>query len=156
MHTMSSSDMEKLRHYCAYQERCHSEVKEKCRDLGLYGDAADEAIAQLVQDNFLNEERFARAYAGGKFRMRQWGRKKISLMLKQKQVSDYCIRKGLTEIDPEEYDKVLHNLAERKFASLKGEQPMKRTWKTLQYLLQRGFEQDLSREAIEEISKKGE
>ena len=148
--------MEKLRHYCAYQERCHSEVKEKCRELGLYGDAADEAIAQLVQDNFLNEERYARAYAGGKFRMRQWGKKKISLMLKQKQVSDYCIRKGLSEIDGDEYDRVLWQLAEKKYASLKGEQPVKRTWKTLQFLLQRGYEQDLSRGVIEEISKNRE
>lgn len=148
--------MEKLRHYCAYQERCHSEVKEKCRELGLYGDAADEAIAQLVQDNFLNEERYARAYAGGKFRMRQWGKKKISLMLKQKQVSDYCIRKGLSEIDGDEYDRVLRQLAEKKYASLKEEQPVKRTWKTLQFLLQRGYEQDLSRGVIEEISKNRE
>ncbi len=153
---MSSSDIEKLRHYCAYQERCHSEVKEKCRELGIYGDAADEAIAQLVQDNFLNEERYARAYAGGKFRMRQWGKKKISLMLKQKQVSDYCIRKGLSEIDGDEYDRILRQLAEKKYASLKGEQPVKRTWKTLQFLLQRGFEQDLSRGVIEEISKNRE
>ena len=151
---MSSSDILKLRHYCAYQERCHMEVREKCRELKLYGDEAEEAIAHLVTEGFLNEERFAKAFAGGKFRMRQWGRQKIRQALKQKQLSDYCIRKGLAEIDPDAYEQALLQLAERKYELLRGEQYLKRRYKTLQYLLQKGYEQELAREAIEQIAKK--
>ncbi|MRG46831.1 RecX family transcriptional regulator [Chitinophaga sp. SYP-B3965] len=150
------ADILKLRYYCAYQERCHMEVREKCWELGLRGEDIENAIAHLVENGFLNEERFAKAYAGGKFRMQQWGRKKISMMLKQKQVSEYCIRKGLAEINADDYMQTLEQLASRKYASLKSEQYLKRQYKTLQFLLQRGFEQDLARAAIEQIAKKGE
>lgn len=150
------ADILKLRYYCAYQERCHVEVREKCWELGLRGEDIENAIAHLVEDGFLNEERYAKAYAGGKFRMQQWGRKKISMMLKQKQVSDYCIRKGLAEIEEEEYMQTLQQLAEKKYHLLRSEQYLKRQYKTLQYLLQRGFEQELARAAIEQIAKKGE
>jgi regulatory protein len=150
------ADILKLRYYCAYQERCHMEVREKCRELGLRGEDIENAIAHLVEDGFLNEERYAKAYAGGKFRMQQWGRKKISMMLKQKQISDYCIRKGLAEIDEGDYMQTLQQLAEKKYQLLRSEQYLKRQYKTLQYLLQRGFEQELARAAIEQIAKKGE
>ena len=132
------------------------EVREKCWELGLRGEDIENAIAHLVEDGFLNEERYAKAYAGGKFRMQQWGRKKISMMLKQKQVSDYCIRKGLAEINEEDYAQILQQLAEKKYHQLRSEQYLKRQYKTLQYLLQRGFEQELARAAIEQIAKKGE
>lgn len=132
------------------------EVREKCWELGLRGEDIENAIAHLVEGGFLNEERFAKAYAGGKFRMQQWGRKKITMMLKQKQVSAYCIRKGLAEIDADDYAQTLEQLASRKYALLKSEQYLKRQYKTLQYLLQRGFEQELARAAIEQIAKKGE
>ncbi|RPE13304.1 RecX family transcriptional regulator [Chitinophaga lutea] len=150
------ADLLKLRHYCAYQERCHSEVREKCYELGLRGHDIEEAIAHLVEENFLNEERFARAYAGSKFRMQQWGRKKITMMLKQKQVSPYCIKKGLSEIDAEDYWSTLLALAGKKYGLLKAEQYLKRQYKTMQFLLQRGYEQELAREAIEQIAKKEE
>lgn len=150
------ADILKLRHYCAYQERCHAEVREKCYELGLRGDDMEQAIAHLVEENFLNEERFAKAFAGGKFRMQQWGRKKITMALKQKQVSPYCIKKGLQEIDEENYRNTLLLLAEKKYHLLKAEQYLKRQYKTLQYLLQRGYEQELARTAIEQIAKKAE
>jgi len=150
------ADILKLRYYCAYQERCHMEVREKCWELGLRGEDIENAIAHLVEDGFLNEERYAKAYAGGKFRMQQWGRKKISMMLKQKQISDYCIRKGLAEINEEDYAQTLEQLAQKKYQLLRSEQYLKRQYKTLQYLLQRGFEQELARAAIEQIAKKGE
>lgn len=150
---MHEQELQKLRNYCAYQERCHAEVRSKCFDLGLKGDAIDQLIVQLVEENFLNEERFAIAFAGGKFRMKQWGRKKIVQELKMKQISPYCIKKALAEIDAEDYDRVLHKLAEKKYASLKNEQYLKRQYKTIQYLLQRGFEQELAREAVEQIAK---
>jgi len=146
----------KLRHYCAYQERCHSEVKSKCIEIGLRGEEIDEAIAVLISDNFLNEERFAKAFAGGKFRTKQWGRKKILMELKQRQVSAYCIKKGMEEIDGDDYDKTLNTLAAKKYASLRGEQYLKRKFKTMQYLLQKGYEPELIQYAVEQIAKEAE
>jgi regulatory protein len=150
---MQTSIFIKLRHYCAYQERSHSEVKTKCLELGLRGEEIDEMIAALIADNFLNEERFARAYAGGKFRSQRWGRKKILAGLKQHQVSAYCIKKGMEEIDEEDYMEVLKTLAEKKYTSLKGEQYLKRQYKTTQYLLQKGYEPELISDIIKQISK---
>ena len=152
---MNEQELQKLRNYCAYQERAHSEVRSKCFDLGLKGEHIDQVIAQLVEENFLNEERFAIAFAGGRFRMKQWGRRKISQELKMKQVSAYCIKKALQQIDEEDYMQALHKLAEKKYASLRGEQHLKRQYKTMQYLLQRGFEQELVREIVEQIAKSG-
>lgn len=144
-----SPEVLKLQQYCAYQERCHAEVRDKGLQLGLRGQELEDAIAHLVSENFLNEERFAIAFAGGKFRMQQWGRRKIKMMLQQKQVSDYCIRKGLSAIDPDDYDRTLTALAAKKSASLRGEHPLKKTQKIIQYLLQKGYETELARAAAE-------
>ena len=146
--------IEKLRQFCAYQERSHQETKYKCLELGLRGSEVDEAIAGLIADNFLNEERFAKAFAGGKFRIKQWGRKKIMIALKQRQVSAYCIKKGMEEIDEDDYAAVLRKVAEKKYQSLRGETALKRRYKTTQYLLQRGFELELISDVLEQIVKK--
>lgn len=137
--------LQKLKHYCAYQERCHSEVKEKLYDLGVWKKDHDEIISTLIEENYLNEERFAMAFAGGKFRVKQWGRVKIKYELKQKQVSEYCIKKALKQIGEEDYLKVLKELADKKYASLKGEQYLVRKKKTMDYLMGRGFEAELVR-----------
>lgn len=141
--------LQKLKHYCAYQERSHSEVKEKLYDLGVWKKDHDDIIAALIEENYLNEERFAIAYAGGKFRMKQWGRVKIKYELKQKQVSDYCIKKAIKQIDEDEYLKTLQKLAKEKYAALKGEQYLIRKKKTTDYLMQKGFEMELIRRALE-------
>lgn len=146
--------LQKLRHYCAYQERSHSEVKEKLYQLGVWKKDHDEIIASLIEDNYLNEERFAIAFAGGKFRMKEWGRVKIKYELKQKQVSDYSIRKALKEIKEEDYLKVLHKLAEEKYASLKSEQYLVRKKKTIDYLMQKGFEPALITSVLNEMTGK--
>ena len=135
--------LQKLKHYCAYQERSHSEVKEKLYNLGVWKKDHDEIIATLIEENYLNEERFAIAFAGGKFRIKHWGRVKIKYELKQKQVSEYCIKKALKQIDDEEYLKVLGKLANEKYASLKSDQYLIRKKKTMDYLTGRGFETDL-------------
>lgn len=145
--------MLKLRQFCAYQERSHQETRYKCLELGLRGEEVEQAIAELIADNFLNEERFARAFAGGKFRIKQWGRKKILMELKQRQVSAWCIKKAMEEIEEDAYQAVLHKLAEKKYASLRGETGMKRKYKAMQYLLQRGFEPELITGALEQIAK---
>lgn len=100
----------KLQQYCVYQDRCHSEIRNKLIELKIYGQDLEDIISSLIEDNFLNEERFARSYARGKFRMNHWGRVKILQGLKFKKISAYCIKKAMTEIDEEEYLETLKNL----------------------------------------------
>ncbi len=136
--------LQKLKHYCGYQERSHSEVKEKLYSLGIWKKDQDEIISTLIEENYLNEERFAIAFAGGKFRMKKWGRVKIKYELKQKQVSDYNIKKGLKEIDDEAYLQSLQKLYEDKWDSLKGEtNRFIKMSRTMDYLLQKGYEREM-------------
>ncbi|MEO6610786.1 MAG: regulatory protein RecX [Chitinophagaceae bacterium] len=141
--------LQKLKHYCAYQERCHSEVKDKLYQLGVWKKDHDELMATLIEEGYLNEERFAIAFAGGRFRIKQWGRVKIRYELKQKQVSEYSIKKALKQIDEAEYGKTLKKLATEKYASLKGEQYLVRKKKTMDYLIGKGFEMELVRAVVE-------
>jgi regulatory protein len=140
--------LQKLKHYCAYQERSHSEVRDKLYQLGVWKKDHDEIIASLIENDYLNEERFAIAFAGGKYRVKQWGRVKIKYELKQKQVSEYCIKKAMKQIDEQEYRKLLQELADKKYASLKDEQYLVRKKKTMDYLMSRGFEMELIKAAL--------
>ena len=142
--------LQKLRHYCAYQERCHMEAKEKLYSFGLRKQMVEESLAQLIEEDYLNEERFAIQFAGGKFRMKQWGRVKIKHALKQKQVSTYCINKALKELDEGDYMKTLHKLAQQKWSTVKGEgvNGFVKMSKITDYLLQKGYEQELVREVV--------
>jgi regulatory protein len=146
--------LQKLKHYCRYQERCHAEVKEKLYSFGLFKQVVEECISQLIEEDYLNEERFALQFASGKFRIKQWGSQKIKHELKLKRVSEYCIRKALQELDQELYLKTLNKLATKKWNSIKGEGMTKfvKTQKTTVWLMQRGYESDLIRRAIKEIT----
>ena len=135
--------LQKLRQYCVYQERSHYEVKQKLWEVGSYASDHDEIISTLIEEDYLNEERFAKQYAGGKFRMKDWGRVKIYYGLKEKQVSEYNIKKAMKEIDEEDYIQKLQQLAEKKYESLKGEQYLVRKKKTMDYLMQKGYESNL-------------
>lgn len=146
--------IQKLKHYCSYQERSHYEVQQKLWDLGVRRAEHDEIISTLIEEDYLNEERFAKAFVGGKFRMKDWGRKKIYYGLKEKQVSEYNIKKAMKEIDEEDYIKTLRELVEKKYASLKGEQYLVRKKKTIDFLLQRGFENDLVLNVLSQITSK--
>lgn len=139
-HLTKEQALQKLKHYCGYQERCQSEIKEKLWQLKVSKKKHDEIIAKLIEEDYLNEERFAAQFAGGKYRIKQWGRVKIKYELKQKQVSEYSIKKALMLIDEDDYIKTLNKLAEKKYATLKGEQWMVRKKKTIDFLMQRGFE----------------
>ncbi len=146
--------LQKLKRYCSYQERCHHEVKEKLYSFKLKKHVVELLIAELIDAGFLNEERFAIQFAGGKFRTRQWGRVKIAYELKQKRVGEYLIKKALKEIDEKEYKSVLKKLATRKWNSLKQEQYLNRLAKTTNYLLQKGFESSLISESLAELRTK--
>lgn len=142
--------LQKARHFCAYQERCHTEVREKLYSFGLYKQQVEELLTQLIEDDYLNEERFAQHFAGGKFRMKQWGRVKIKYELKQRRVSEYCIKKAMKEIDEDDYQQCLEKLAQKKWDSIKGDGVNRFTKmsKTTDHLLQKGFEPELIRVII--------
>lgn len=151
-HFTPQQSVPKIKQYCAYQERCHAEVRDKLYSFGLNKIEVEEIISSLITENYLNEERFAIHYAGGKFRMKQWGRIKIKQALKFKQVSDYCIKKALKEIDSQEYQKTFEKLAEQKLKTLKGEKNIFIKKRKLQdFLLQKGFETQIVVEAVKKI-----
>lgn len=146
--------LQKLRQYCVYQERSHSEVQQKLYEMGIRKQDHDEIISTLIEEDYLNEERFAKAFAGGKFRMKDWGRKKIYYALKEKKVSEYNIKQAMKEIDETEYFKNLKELADEKYESLKDEQYLVRKKKTIDYLIQKGYEFDLVIKTLNEIGGK--
>jgi len=146
--------LQKARHYCAYQERCHSEVKEKLYGFGLKKLEVEEALSRLIEENYLNEERFAVQFAGGRFRMKQWGRIKIRYELKQKQVGDYCIKKALSSLDESAYDDTLLRLAEDKWTEFQKEEPYIRRNKLQTYLIQKGYEMDKIQDALAGLKEK--
>lgn len=141
--------LQKIKQYCAYQERCHSEVRDKLYSFGLRQSEVEEMITLLIVENYLNEERFAIHFAGGKFRMKQWGKHKIKQALKLRQVSYYCINKALKNIDTEEYEKTFQRLTEQKLKTLKSEKNIFIKKRKLQdFLLQKGFESERIRKAV--------
>ncbi|MBN8672109.1 MAG: regulatory protein RecX [Flavipsychrobacter sp.] len=149
------SARESIYRFCNYQLRSHQEARNKLYELGCKTPEIEELIAELIEKGLLNEEQYARAIARGRFRLKQWGRVKIIQYLKIHKVSDYCIKKSMTEIDPDEYYETLQKLATKKWAELKSEKlvPIRKN-KTYRYLLQKGYEGSLINEAINEISKK--
>jgi regulatory protein len=136
--------LQRAKLFCAYQERCHSETRAKLFSFGLFKNEVESIVSQLIAEDYLNEERFATAYARGKFRIKHWGRMKIRHELKQKNISESCIRKAIKQIEEEEYVKMLQQLAEDKLNQLKDEEnELIRRKKVLDYLLQKGYERDL-------------
>jgi len=150
--------LQKARHYCGYQERSHAEVKEKLYSLGLHKNEVEESLATLIEENYLNEERYAIQFAVGKFRIKQWGRVKIKYELKQKRISDYCIRKAIEQIDEEEYLKTLEKLARKKWTTIKGigVNQFAKMSKTTNYLLQHGYESGLVKQIIQKLKTTNE
>ena len=144
--------LDALQDYCAYQDRCHKEARQKLRELGYYGDPAEVVICELIREKYLDEERFARSFARGKFKMKRWGRQKITRELKQRDISAYCIKKALTEIEDEDYDQVMENeLLRRDRLERKGLHPYLRRRKLADYMFQRGFESHLTWATIDRL-----
>lgn len=144
--TDQRTGLEKAMSWCAYQERCQQEVRDKLYEWGLWPEAVENIIAELIGQNFVNEERFAQLFAGGKFRIKHWGRVKIRLELKKRKISDYCIRKAMKEIPEEDYRKTLKKILSEYRKKIKERHPLKIKYRLMNYALSRGFEQDLIRE----------
>ena len=133
----------KAQKYCAYQERSQQEVRDKLYSFGLHKNAVENILTELIISGFLKEERFALALAGGKFRMKGWGRIKIKLALKQKNVSENLIKQALKSIDERDYLKELKELIRTQSKKIKETNPLKKKYKVAQYAISRGFEPEL-------------
>jgi regulatory protein len=138
----------KAEHFCAYQERAQQEVRDKLYDWGLWPGAVENIIVQLIDGNFLNEERFAKSYVQGKFKQKGWGRVKIKQGLKIKKISENLLKKALLSIDGDEYIEMLRKVLGKKAALLTEKVPYKRRYKLQQYALSRGFESDLINDVL--------
>ncbi len=143
---------EKLTTFCAYQERCSWDVRRKLAEKGIRDEQAEKLIAELIAGEYLNEERFARSFCRGKFRQKKWGRSRIQMELKMRQIPERLIKLALTEIDPVEYYDALLDQTEKKWLGTKEPDPFKKKYKVSQYLMSKGYEYDLIKEALEEVS----
>lgn len=143
--------LKKMEHYCAYQERCHKDIKDKLSTMKLIPEAKEKIILHLLEHNFLNEERFAKSFARGKFRIKKWGKQRIVRELKFRQISAYCIKMALKEIPENEYLETFHELAEKKFATISETNAFKKRKKLIDYLLYRGWENQLVFEKVRDL-----
>jgi len=148
---LSSDAKQKIYKYCAYQERTHLEVRNKLYDYGLGTDEVDQLITQLIGEGYLNEERFAKTYVGGKFRIKGWGRIKITHELEAKGLTGNCIKLGLKEIDETDYVESLQTLLKKKAAAVQIDDDFIRRDKIARYAIQKGFEPELVWRWIKEI-----
>lgn len=143
--------LQRARKYCAYQERSHSEVRNKLLQWGQRGAALEEIIAKLIEENFLNEERFAKAYSGGKFRLKGWGRNKIIQQLHFKKISEYNIKQAMKEIDEPEYLKMLKKIIQKKSVTLRGLTVYEKKNKLYRFLITKGYETELVGNILNEM-----
>lgn len=143
----------KMEHFCSYQERCHKEVNQKLQSMHMIPQAIDLIIVHLLDHNFLNEERFAKAFVTGKFRIKKWGKYRITQELKKKDISKNLITSALKEISDTEYLSTFHALAEKKATTLTESNIQKKKKKLAEYLLYRGWESHLVYDKVNEIIK---
>ena len=133
----------KIASFCAYQERTQQEVRSKLYEYGIKTDEVEVIISKLIQENFLNEERFAKAFAGGKFRVKKWGRNRIIRELEMRDLSPYCIKSALKEIPEDDYLETIHQIINKKSTEILTKNLYQKNYKIAQYLISRGFESDL-------------
>lgn len=147
--------LQKTASYCAYQERTQDEVRQRLKKWDVWGEEADEIIAELITLNYLSEERFAKTYAGGKFRMKNWGRMKIKQELNRRGLSDYSIEKGMKEIGDKAYQEALKELLTKKKILLERTEPdaFKLKQKLARFAMGKGYESELIWKTIEEINQ---
>lgn len=151
IHTIAEI-VKKLEYYCSYQERCHAEVTEKLKTFKLSAAEIDTIVVHLIENNFLNEERFAASFARGKHRIKKWGKIRIVSELKFRNISKYNIDRALKEISPEDYYATFHELAEKHWNSLTETHPAKKKKKFCDFLLRKGWESPLILDKLNELA----
>ncbi len=144
----------KMEYYCAYQDRCHYDVEKKLKEFFLIPEARDEILLSLMSDKFLNEERFAKSYVRGKFRMKSWGRRKIVQELKKRNISEYLINIGLKEIDQDEYYSTIEKLLLKKKDTIKTEKSYELRNKLISFMMNKGFEYEEISDVLEDVTIK--
>ncbi|HEX9151337.1 MAG TPA: regulatory protein RecX [Flavobacterium sp.] len=145
--------LHKIEHFCAYQERCHEEVVQKLRTMKMDSEEIDTIMVHLINDNFLNEERFACSFARGKHRIKHWGKIRIVNELKSKKITQTLINIALKEISSEEYATTFDTLAERHWEAIRETNLLKKRKKFCDYMLRRGFESNLVFEKVKELEQ---
>lgn len=148
--------IQKLEHFCAYQERCHDEVITKLRLMNMIPEAVDVVVVHLIENNFLNEERFACSFARGKHRIKFWGKIRIINELKFRHISKFNIDRGLKEISQNEYLETFHKLSETHWSSMRETNRLKKRKKFCDFMLRKGFESNLIYEKVMDLEKEGE
>lgn len=141
----------KIEQYCVYQDRCHKEVEQKMREYTLIPEARELILLSLMKDNFLNEERFSKSFARGKFRIKSWGKQRIVRELKFKDISAYNIKTALKEIDEKEYLKTIYSITENRNAVISESNIYKRKQKLIGFLMRKGFENELVYKVVNEV-----
>ncbi|MEN8879760.1 MAG: regulatory protein RecX [Polaribacter sp.] len=141
----------KLEQYCVYQDRCHKEVEQKMRDYELIPEAKEIILLSLMQDNFLNEERFAKSFARGKFRIKSWGKQRITRELKFRDISAYNIKTALKEIDEQAYLKTIYSITEKRSTSISETNNYKKKKKLIDFLMRKGFENELIFKTVNDV-----
>lgn len=142
---------QKIAQYCVYQDRCHKEVEEKIRSYDLIPEAREMILLNLMKDNFLNEERFSKSFARGKFRIKHWGKNRIVNELKMRDISSYNIKTALKEIDEKEYIKTIYTITENRNNVISESNIYKRKKKLIDFLLRKGYETDLIFKTVDEV-----
>ncbi|MDP4600953.1 MAG: RecX family transcriptional regulator [Polaribacter sp.] len=142
---------QKIAQYCVYQDRCHKEVEEKIKSFDLIPEAREMILLNLMKDNFLNEERFAKSFARGKFRIKHWGKNRIVNELKMRDISPYNIKTALKEIDDKEYINTIYKITENRNNVISETNHYKRKKKLIDFLLRKGFETDLIFKTIDDV-----
>ncbi|WP_298996705.1 regulatory protein RecX [Flagellimonas sp. S174] len=153
VHYSVQEAQKKMERYCAYQERCHKEVERKLKEMRMIPEAIDSIMGHLILENYLNEERFAKSFARGKFNIKKWGKNRIKNELKQREISKFNIQIALREIDEEDYFDTLDLLAKKRLSQLTEPNKSKKRRKLLDYLLYRGWESQLVYEKVMELIK---
>ena len=153
-HLSKEEALIRLQKYCVYQDRCHQEVRAKLLELEIFGDDLENIIVDLISEKFLDEERFARSYVRGKFRMKSWGRIRIRQELKKRNISPYCLRKGFEEINEDDYEATLTRLIKKKNKEEREKNEFKRKGKLAQYAMRKGYESHLVWKMIHQIFNK--
>ena len=141
----------KLKQYCSYQDRCHNEVEKKLKTFDVISEVKEQIISNLISENYLNETRFCKSFVRGKFKIKNWGKRKITLELKSRKVSNYNLKEGLKEINEIDYLDKLENLFNKKLASLDHLSLINKKKKIFSFLLYRGWEANLIYEKINQI-----
>lgn len=141
----------KIEQYCVYQDRCHKEVEQKMFDYNLIPEAKEMILLSLMKDNFLNEERFSKSFARGKFRIKNWGKQRIVRELKMKDISAYNIKTALKEIDESEYISTIYRITENRNDVISESNIYKRKQKLIGFLMRKGFENELIFKVVNEV-----